>query len=97
MASNCRLKPQAAQILWHGHFPLTAPEHVLWDDEIKGFGVRVRPSGRKTYIVKYREGGRAGGIGAAVGDRRDPSLDADGMPEGGDPDAAMGTRRPGPG
>ncbi len=34
-------------------------EHVLWDDEIKGFGVRVRPSGRKTYIVKYRERGRA--------------------------------------
>ena len=33
-------------------------EHVLWDDEIKGFGVRVRPSGRKTYIVKYRDRGR---------------------------------------
>ena len=25
-------------------------EHVLWDDELRGFGVR-RPSGRKTYIV----------------------------------------------
>ena len=34
-------------------------EHVLWDDEIKGFGVRVRPSGRKTYIVKYRDRGRS--------------------------------------
>ena len=34
-------------------------EHVLWDDEIKGFGVRVRPSGRKTYIVKYRDRGCA--------------------------------------
>ena len=34
-------------------------EHVLWDDEIKGFGVRVRPSGRKTYIVKYRDRDRA--------------------------------------
>ena len=32
-------------------------EHVLWDDEIKGFGVRVRSSGRKTYIVKYRDRG----------------------------------------
>ena len=34
-------------------------EHVLWDDELRGFGVRVRPSGRKTYIVKYRDRGRA--------------------------------------
>ena len=35
-----------------------AREHVLWDDEIKGFGVRVHPSGRKVYIVKYRDRGR---------------------------------------
>ena len=27
--------------------------------DIKGFGVRIRPSGRKTYIVKYRDRGRA--------------------------------------
>jgi integrase len=29
----------------------------LWDSEIKGFGVRLRPNGRKTYIVEYRPGG----------------------------------------
>ena len=34
-------------------------EHVVWDDEIKGFGVRVHPSGRKVYIVKTRYRGRA--------------------------------------
>ena len=34
-------------------------EHILWDDEIRDFGVRVRPSGRKTCIVKYRDLGRA--------------------------------------
>lgn len=33
-------------------------ERMLWDDDIKGFGVRVHPSGRKVYIVKYRNRGR---------------------------------------
>ena len=33
-------------------------EYMLWDSDIKGFGVRVHPSGRKVYIVKYRHGGR---------------------------------------
>lgn len=31
---------------------------VHWDDELKGFGVCVRPSGRKSYIVKCRCRGR---------------------------------------
>ena len=33
-------------------------EYMLWDRDIKGFGVRVHPSGRKVYLVKYRHGGR---------------------------------------
>ena len=34
-------------------------ERILWDDDIKGFGVRVHPTGRKVYIVKYRHEGRS--------------------------------------
>ena len=34
-------------------------EHVFWYNEIRGFGVRVRPSARKTYIVKYHDRRRA--------------------------------------
>ena len=33
-------------------------EYMLWDRDIKGFGVRVHPSGRKVYLVKYRYRGR---------------------------------------
>ena len=33
-------------------------EYMLWDRDIKGFGVRVHPSGRKVYLVKYRHRGQ---------------------------------------
>ena len=33
-------------------------EYMLWDGDVKGFGVRVHPSGRKVYLVKYRHHGR---------------------------------------
>ena len=34
-------------------------ERIVWDDDITGFGVRVHPTGRKVYIVKYRHEGRS--------------------------------------
>ncbi len=33
-------------------------EAVHWDDALQGFGLRIRPSGRKSYIVKCRCRGR---------------------------------------
>ena len=33
---------------------LAEKRYVLWDSDVKGFGLRVAPSGRKTYALKTR-------------------------------------------
>ncbi len=35
-----------------------AKDYFVWDAQIVGFGVRVMPSGAKTYQAQYRKGGR---------------------------------------
>ena len=47
-----RLTKRAVESIPPGARPLFA-----WDDQLAGFGVKVLPSGKRQYIVKYRVGG----------------------------------------
>ena len=40
--------------------PPATGETIVWDDQVAGFGVRVRPSGAKTYLLLYRAGSGRG-------------------------------------
>src|SRR3954462_14570929 len=33
-------------------------DQFLWDNELRGFGVKVTPLGAKTFVYQYRLGGR---------------------------------------
>jgi hypothetical protein len=34
-------------------------DHVIWDDELLGFGLRVFTSGKRSYLIQYRSVGRS--------------------------------------
>ena len=49
--------PKLTRKLIEGLLPRVT-EACVWDTGVKGFGVRVRPSGAKTYVLMYRVGGK---------------------------------------
>jgi integrase len=38
--------------------PLKAESYIIWDGDVKGFGVRIYPSGKRSYVIQYRSGKR---------------------------------------
>jgi integrase len=49
--SNVRITKRAVDAL-----EVTGRDYFIWDREISGFGVRVRATGAKSYVVQYRAG-----------------------------------------
>ncbi|WP_445504070.1 hypothetical protein [Microvirga sp. G4-2] len=37
-------------------------DEIWWDEDLKGFGLKITPAGRKVFLVQYRP----------AGDRRNP-------------------------
>ena len=48
--------PKLTKTFVEGTVANTKPKYI-WDDQLAGFGVKLLPSGRKHYLVKYRVGG----------------------------------------
>src|SRR6056297_2815764 len=54
--------------------PVGGKDYIVFDSDVNGFGVRVMPSGRRSYLVQYRSGGRTRRI--AIGQHGAVTVDA---------------------
>ena len=78
-------------------------ETFYWDDDLPGFGVRIRSSGRKYYVAQFRADGRMrritlgrhGAVSTETARRRAMAAISDAK-GGGDPAAARDARRKAP-
>jgi len=51
----------------------TDTRFIVWDTDLPGFGLRVEPTGRKTFVARYRAGGgRTGALRQATIGRYGP-------------------------
>lgn len=54
--------------------PAQDKDYIVFDSDVNGFGLRVMPSGRRSYLVQYRCGGRTRRI--AIGQHGTVTVDA---------------------
>jgi hypothetical protein len=81
-------------------------DQFLWDRDLKGFGVKVTPSGNKVYLLQYRKGGRGaptkrvtiGRHGAFTPDqaRKEAARLSGAIASGGDPAAVRAAEKSAP-
>jgi integrase len=53
---NCNAMPRLTKKLVEA-LPSPSAATYVWDDQLSGFGVKILPTGKKKYVVKYRVGG----------------------------------------
>lgn len=53
-------------------FPAGKAEHVVYDDDLAGFGLRMHPGGRRTWFVQYRLGQKQRRLKLGTADQLDP-------------------------
>lgn len=78
-------------------------EYFAWDGDVRGFGVRIYPSGRKLYLVQYRSGKRtrrhnigAHGVLTADAARKEARRLLGDVAHGSDPSAERQSKRSAP-